>query len=414
MACAIQSSARPALGVQASGRKRASALGLFSSGAGILSASHRGSFNYKNGTRSIAHGAPSFGARADPRSVVRSPLWTKTSLLLPDSKVAASSSSSSSGNMDWDAEVNGDPPRPPPGNNEDGGDGDGNGDAYAALLLAAGRRLETLPLDVATAVQKGKIAPDMFKKYLDMGKNPILFWLMQFPGFRERLMADPGFILKLAIELGIGICTKTTAEYAKRQDKFESQLDFVAANILMALVADFMLVWLPAPTYAVGGKVGAASGGLLKKFNDVFKGCPENAFQVVPPGYAPFTLGQRAGAVVRNGIKLFGVGCGASLLGVAITNGLIELRQFMDPSFVPLNDPQDVATMSAAYGLYMASSSNLRYQVLAGVLEERVIEKIFRGNPAICGALSFAVRTGNTFLGSLMWVDFIRLLGLQK
>ena len=28
----------------------------------------------------------------------------------------------------------------------------------------------------------------------------------------------------------------------------EQELDFVLANVLMALVADFMLVWLPAPT----------------------------------------------------------------------------------------------------------------------------------------------------------------------
>lgn len=69
-------------------------------------------------------------------------------------------------------------------------------------------------------------------------------------GFRERLMADPSFLLKVAIEVGIGVCTKTTAEYAKRGDSFSSQLDFVFANIAMALVADFMLVWLPAPTYA--------------------------------------------------------------------------------------------------------------------------------------------------------------------
>ena len=26
------------------------------------------------------------------------------------------------------------------------------------------------------------------------------------------------------------------------------ELDFVLANVIMALVADFMLVWLPAPT----------------------------------------------------------------------------------------------------------------------------------------------------------------------
>ena len=277
--------------------------------------------------------------------------------------------------------------------------------------------------------------------------------------------------------------------------------------------------------------------------------CPENAFQRVPPGYAPFSPAQRAGAVLRNGTKLLGVGFGASLIGVTFTNVLIGVRQQLDPSFAPPNAPQvggpprqsihtgihegpfsglvaasacqglttagpiciacvcvydgcqnggrghmpnardvtaqallpctsghkaralvtawgallsclalflqpcgcsqyrgrngllclcrlsqhgrrlwgfpdthagvvtpaqDVLTMSAAYGSYMAISSNLRYQILAGVIEERGIESVFAGNPALCSALSFVVRTSNTFLGSLMWVDYLRLLGLQK
>lgn len=132
------------------------------------------------------------------------------------------------------------------------------------------------------------------------------------------------------------------------------------------------------------------------------------------PGSAPFTLAQRGGAVVRNGIKLLGVGFAASLLGVGVTNALIAARQLLDPSFTPLNEPQNVLVMSAAYASYMASSSNLRYQVLAGVVEERGIEAVFHSNPAACAALSFVVRTGNTFLGSLWWVDYINLLGLQK
>lgn len=52
-------------------------------------------------------------------------------------------------------------------------------------------------------------------------------------GFRERLLADPGFMIKVAIEVGIGICTKTTAEYTKRGDDFKSELDFVLANVIM-------------------------------------------------------------------------------------------------------------------------------------------------------------------------------------
>ena len=53
-------------------------------------------------------------------------------------------------------------------------------------------------------------------------------------------------------------------------------------------------------------------------------------------------------------------------------------------------------------------------QVIAGVIEERGIEAILGKYPRICNALSLLVRTGNTYLGSLMWVDYIRLLGLQK
>lgn len=44
----------------------------------------------------------------------------------------------------------------------------------------------------------------------------------------------------------------------------------------MAIVADFMLVWLPAPTVSLRPPL-AVSAGFIAKF---FYGCPENAFQV--------------------------------------------------------------------------------------------------------------------------------------
>ncbi len=101
----------------------------------------------------------------------------------------------------------------------------------------------------------------------------------------------------------------------------------------------------------------------LNPLAKLFAGCPDNAFQKVQPGMMPFTLGQRLGAPLRNGLKLFGVGFGASLFGVAITNTLIGLRSALDPTFVPLNQAQDILATSLAYGTYMATSSNLRYQV---------------------------------------------------
>ena len=55
-----------------------------------------------------------------------------------------------------------------------------------------------------------------------------------------------------------------------------------------------------------------------------------------------------------------------------------------------------------------------RYQLLAGVVEQRMIEPLLHGFPLASTAASFVVRTANTFVGSALWIDFTRILGLQK
>ena len=63
-------------------------------------------------------------------------------------------------------------------------------------------------------------------------KNLISGFLLRIggQGFRERLLGDSLFLNKLAIELGIGVCTKISAEYTKRAKTFWKETDFVVAN----------------------------------------------------------------------------------------------------------------------------------------------------------------------------------------
>ena len=96
-------------------------------------------------------------------------------------------------------------------------------------------------------------------------------------GMRERLLGDPGFPVKLSIEVGIGITMKLLAEVSKRGDNFSSELDFVFANVVMAIIADTMLVWLPAPRAALSSKPSVANQSAVGKW---LKSCPDNAFQV--------------------------------------------------------------------------------------------------------------------------------------
>lgn len=280
----------------------------------------------------------------------------------------------------------------------------------AILALAeVGRSLESLPKDLAAAIEAGRVPGSIVSRYFELEKSAVFRWLLQFGGFKERLLADDLFLTKVAIECGVGIFTKTAAELERRREKFTKELDFVFADVVMAIIADFMLVWLPAPTVSLRPPL-ALSAGPVSKF---FYSCPDNAFQVALAGTS-YSFLQRIGAILRNGAKLFAVGTGASLVGVGITNALINARKALDKSFAGEAEDVPILSTSVAYGVYMAVSSNLRYQILAGVIEQRVLEPMLHQQKVILSAICFVVRTGNTFLGSLMWVDYARWVGIQK
>uniref|UniRef100_A0A5B6ZHY5 Uncharacterized protein n=2 Tax=Davidia involucrata TaxID=16924 RepID=A0A5B6ZHY5_DAVIN len=211
------------------------------------------------------------------------------------------------------------------------------------------------------------------------------------------------------MECGVGIFTKTAAEYERRRENFFKELEIVFADVVMAIVADFMLVWLPAPTVSLRPPI-AVNAGAIARF---FYSCPDNAFQVALAGTS-YSFLQRIGAIVRNGTKLFAVGTCSSLVGTVVTNTLINARKAVDKSSADEVENVPILSTSVAYGVYMAVSSNLRYQVLAGVIEQRILEPLLHQHKLILSAICFAVRTGNTFLGSLLWVDYARWIGIQK
>ncbi|KAL0464465.1 UNVERIFIED_CONTAM: protein RETICULATA-RELATED 4, chloroplastic [Sesamum latifolium] len=267
-------------------------------------------------------------------------------------------------------------------------------------LAEVGRSLDSIPKDLAAAIEAGRIPGSIVHRFFELEKSPFLGWLLRFGGFKERLLADDLFMTKVAIECGVGIFTKTAAELEKRRENFSKELDFVFADVVMAIVADFMLVWLPAPTVFFRPAVAITAGGL----NKFFYGCPDNAFQVALAGTS-YSFLQRVGALVRNGAKLFCVGTSASVIGTGVTNLLISARKAIDKSFAGEAEDLPVLSTSAAYGVYMSVSSNLRYQIIAGVIEQRILEPLLHEQKLILSALCFAVRTGNTFLGSLIgWI----------
>ena len=116
----------------------------------------------------------------------------------------------------------------------------GDGDAEernrteAILALAEmGRSLDSLPKDLAAAIGAGRILGAIVSRYFELEKSGVFRWLLQFGGFKERLLADDLFLTKVVIECGVGIFTKTAAEWERRRENFSKELDFVFADVYL-------------------------------------------------------------------------------------------------------------------------------------------------------------------------------------
>ena len=78
-------------------------------------------------------------------------------------------------------------------------------------LAEMGRSLNSLPKDLAVAIGAGRIPGAIVSRYFELEKSGVFRWLLQFEGFKERLLADDLFLTKVAIECGVGIFTKVCA-----------------------------------------------------------------------------------------------------------------------------------------------------------------------------------------------------------
>lgn len=106
-----------------------------------------------------------------------------------------------------------------------------------------------------------------------------LFNKFLLQGLRERWLADPRFLQRLAIEETISITTTLIAQYERRGDRFWKEIEYVITDSVRGAVVDFFTVWLPAPTLSfrtLDAQVFYTSGCVFAVFLNPCKGCQEN------------------------------------------------------------------------------------------------------------------------------------------
>lgn len=200
-------------------------------------------------------------------------------------------------------------------------------------------------------------------KWQQIRSMPVIGTLASmFPGFRDRLMGNPRFLLAIAAEELIGASAKMAAEVEARGDKFvqvnlfiglensngttsrpaalllpSQELPFVASDMALELICNFTVVWLlspvksfaPAPTNSLSRAVSRLPGHFLQvsltghlqastmssaQFHIFDLICAIPCLQV-----GNFTWGERLGNVAYRSAQ-FGV---AGIVASAIGHGIV-------------------------------------------------------------------------------------------
>ncbi|KAL1544810.1 Protein RETICULATA-RELATED 6, chloroplastic [Salvia divinorum] len=285
----------------------------------------------------------------------------------------------------------------------------------ARVMNAAGRNRDALPQDLQNGLDLGLVSPEVLQNFFDLEQYPIISELTnRFQGFRERLLADPKFLNRLAIEEAISITTTLIAQYERRKENFFEELDYVITDSLRGIVVDFFTVWLPAPTLSFLSNIdGISDTGNIEALKDLLGSIPDNAFQKNLPG-KDWNLNHRIASVLVGGLKLAGVGFISSIGAVASSNILYAIRRLLNPKFASeqLNKRSPIIKTALVYGSFLGTSANLRYQIIAGLVEHRISDQL-SGNTLLVNMISFVARTINSYWGTQQWVDLARYTGLQ-
>ncbi|CAN6471623.1 unnamed protein product [Victoria cruziana] len=268
-----------------------------------------------------------------------------------------------------------------------------------------------LPADMLEAAKSVGIRKIILSRYLDLqGSTWPLGAAIQSCGMlRNRMLADPAFLFKVGTEIVIDSSCATFAEVQKRGKNFWQEFELYLADLLVGIVVDIALVGMLAP-YVRFGRPSVAKG-FLGGIQRTCGALPSSVFEAERPG-CRFSVQQRIGTFFYKGVMYASVGFVCGIIGQGIANMIMTAKRQFKSSEDDIPVPPLVKS-AALWGVFLAVSSNTRYQIVNGL--ERVVEglPLSRQFPPVALAFTVGVRFANNIYGGMQFVDWARWSGCQ-
>ncbi|KAG0486271.1 hypothetical protein HPP92_008366 [Vanilla planifolia] len=282
---------------------------------------------------------------------------------------------------------------------------------YEEVIRVAEARGISLPSDMLDAAKSGGLRWLHLLRYLDLQASP---WplgaaIRSCSLLRNRMLADPSFLFKVGTEVIIDSCCATFAEIQKRGDDFWAEFELYAADLLVGVVVDIALVGLLAP-YVRFGKP-TTSTGFFGSISRASAALPSSVFEAERPG-CKFSVKQRIGTYFYKGVLYGSVGFVCGIIGQGIANLIMTAKRSVKSSEEHIPVPPLVKS-AALWGVFLAVSSNTRYQIINGL--EQVVEAspLAKRLPPVALAFTVGIRFANNIYGGMQFVDWARWSGVQ-
>ena len=232
--------------------------------------------------------------------------------------------------------------------------------------------------------------------------------------YRRRVAADPSFLAKSITEVILAAGTQLVAEINRRGvHRMFPEIDFVVAGVLTAIAGKYYSMWKVAPT--ADAKDNLSNIKQIQGNESPKDKIPTNAFQpFLLDGITRPSLLNRFTAFLVPIPSLFQAGMIASALGYGLTAFLIFLRSSFLPSYVAATVNVNILHACLYTGAFMALVSNVRYQILQGIIEPQIIDRFFSKIPVLKNSLIFIIRLANGLLGSTLAIIGMKYFGLQR
>eukprot|EP00270_Netrium_digitus_P005412 TRINITY_DN1710_c0_g1_i1.p1 TRINITY_DN1710_c0_g1~~TRINITY_DN1710_c0_g1_i1.p1 ORF type:complete len:622 (-),score=207.16 TRINITY_DN1710_c0_g1_i1:239-2104(-) len=264
-----------------------------------------------------------------------------------------------------------------------------------AVLQEWYRSIKNLPAGMVRAVELGLVSSAQIARFLSMDARPTIVRAVSrccpeevSRAFIGRMIADPAFLYKFALEQTVTIVIAAWNEVQSRGKKLKDEWEFAAANVAMAAACNAAAVWSIAPSRSYDSTARAEWRQALQKL-------PNNMFDKSYP-LREFTLKGRVGCLFVRAAEMSLVGTAVGAVGALAQDLLLKLRQRRDPAFEPSMKPVPVGTSAQAYGAFLGLSANLRAQLLCG-MDRAMVENLTSIPLALMGTT--ALRSLNIHLG---------------